>query len=69
MKVKKAFQWRRRFSAIPGPIDIPAGAPVHKSKGLFWLVPSFFDAKSQSVEHSDAEHYGCEVAPDNVVED
>jgi hypothetical protein len=64
--VKKAFNWHRAYSCIPGAIEIPAGAPVRKGGQNFWLDPSFFGSKL--IEKHDATYYGCLVSPDNVEE-
>ena len=64
MKIKNAFQWHRQQSAIPGPIEIPAGAPVEYTAGVYWVEPSFFP--KDSIQQHDALHYGCRVDPDNV---
>jgi hypothetical protein len=67
MRVKNAFQWHRNYSASPQPIEIPAGAPVHKWEGgRYYVDVSFF--KGMPIEAHDAEYYGCPVAADNVEE-
>jgi len=67
MKVKKAFNWERNFSA-GGPVLIPSGAPVEtqqkQGKTYYYVVPSYF---SGILEH-DATYYGCRVDPENVEE-
>ena len=66
MKVKNAFKWGRSYSAIPGPIDIPAGAPVewNEKNKCFYVIPSYFDGNG--ILKHDAVHYWCRVEPDNV---
>jgi len=63
MKTKNAFSWNRGFSAIPGAITIPTGAPVEKRDGDYFIVPSFFRG---AIERHDATYYGCRVKPENV---
>lgn len=65
MTVKTSFKWRRPCSCIPWPIEIPAGAPVEKRNGLYWVKPYHF---SDMIVRHDAVHYGCLVSPDNVQE-
>lgn len=67
--VKHSFIWRRVCSALPAPaalVEIPAGTPVEKVHGEWFVKPSFFEEGSM-MQH-DAEYYGCRVAPDNVVD-
>jgi hypothetical protein len=64
MKVKTTFQWTRTCSAIPGPINVPAGAPVEVRDGVYWVKPDHFF--SDLIVYHDAVHYGCRVQPDNV---
>jgi len=73
LRTKRAIQWHRSYSALPGAIEIPAGAPVIKgpaadgSSDHYWLDPSFF-AKEACIERSDAAIHGCEIDADNVEE-
>lgn len=70
MKVKHSFVWRRVCSALPAPaslVEVPAGAPVEKQGGEWFVVPSVFE-DDEIVRH-DAEYYGCRVAPENVTGD
>jgi hypothetical protein len=66
MRVKKAFEWNRTYSAIPGGITIPAGTEVELRMGTYFVHPLFFDSKS--IEYHDAYYYGCRVDRDNVEE-
>lgn len=64
-RVKQAFQWRRSFSAMPQPVEIPAGAPVELSQGAYWVQPVHF---GDEILRHDAAYHGCPVTPDNVEE-
>jgi hypothetical protein len=66
LKVKNAFEWHRPYSAIPGPITIPAGAPVewNEKNKWFYVKPSFFNG----IVRHDAIYYGCRVDNNNVEE-
>ena len=69
MKTKNAFIWGRHFtghSVEMAGIEIPAGTPVRKINGVFYVVTSFF--KAGTIEHHDAVHYGCRVNPENVID-
>jgi len=65
LRVKATFNWVRLFSALPEPIQIPAGAPVEEKGRQYWVRPSHF--KGDETLHHDAVYYGCPVDPDNVV--
>ena len=71
-RTKRAIQWYRSYSVIPGPIDIPSGAPVVKAPaadgtpGLFWIDDKFF--KDDCILRHDAATHGCRVYPENVEE-
>jgi hypothetical protein len=64
MKTKKAFEWARGYSAIPGTITIPAGAPVEKRNGDYFITPARFP--EGSILRHDATYYGCRVQPENI---
>ena len=66
MKTKAAFTWPRGFSST-GPLEVPAGAPVewHEANKCFYVKPSFFEG---AILQHDAEHYGCRVDADNVIQ-
>jgi hypothetical protein len=68
MKVKNAFQWHRGYSAIPGPVEVPAGAPVefNKKNNQHYVKPGFFRNQGMLIEAHDATYHGCPVASDNV---
>lgn len=72
LRTKRVITWNRSYSAIPGPIVIPAGAPVIQGPAadgtpdLYWVKPAFF--KDDALVRHDATTHGCRVDPDNVEE-
>ena len=65
-KTKREFEWNRSYSAIPGAILIPAGAPVVQTYGIYYVSSGFF-LPDKILQH-DATYYGCHVNKDNVEE-
>jgi hypothetical protein len=68
MKTLRPIEWYRAHSCIPGPVMVPAGAPVDldTKDNQHYVSAGFFRSRGMLIEAHDATFYGCRVSPDNV---
>jgi hypothetical protein len=67
MKTIREVKWHRLFSAFNDTIIFPAGTPVVKTDGRYWIASSA--AGDDCIVRHDLSTHGCQVNDDNVRED